>query len=160
MTTEEVKRRRRILYGFAIAVVVAIGGVALFSLLNRDDSNKKNQVAAPPLILERFVLLPAPGQSGRGLAELVKRDKNDGLRVLAVKLEPSLDEEVYQLLLVGGHSKPKLLGNEVVGPNGGFIGEAKISPETLHSYRRIELRRVGQGNPPPNKLVLRAAIPR
>ena len=158
---DAIKRRRRWLYGFAALALLAVCAFAATQLFGGDDAKDadKNQ-PKPPVIVERFELKPAKGQKGRGLAELVRRETGDGLRVLAANLKPNLDNEVYQLLLAGGGQEPKLLGNEVVGPQKTFVGEAKISADVLHQYRRIELRRVGRGNPPVTELVLRGSIPR
>jgi hypothetical protein len=158
---DRIRRRRRWLYAFAMLAVLAIGVAVALSLLN--DSDKKDAAkragAPPPVVLERFELRPVGSQRGRGLGELVRRPKNDGLRVLAVGIRPTLETEVYQLVLAGGRSRPKLLGNEKVDENKTFIGEAKITANDLHSYSRIELRRVTQGDPPVDKLVLRGKIP-
>jgi hypothetical protein len=155
-----IRRRRRWLYAFAGSAVVAICAFAAMQLLSNDPKKEAAKKAAtPPVIVERFQLKAVGGQSGHGLAELVRRPAGDGLRVLAGGLRPVLDGEVYQLLLAGGQSEPKLLGNELVGQTKTFVGEAKVDAAELHKYKRIELRRVGRGNPPPNKLVLRGTIP-
>jgi hypothetical protein len=160
---EKILRRRRWLYASALLALIAVAVAIGFSLLGGSDRKTaaaKNAASAPPIVLERIELKPVAGQSGHGLAELVRRPKSDALRVLAVKLRPSLAGEVYQLLLTGGSGGTKLLGNEVIGQNKTFIGEAKISANDMHRYSRIELRRVSEADPPVEKLVLRGSIPR
>jgi hypothetical protein len=157
-----IKRRRRWLFLFAGLALIAVAGFAALQLFGKDNKNKDattNGVPAP-LILERFDLKPVGGQSGRGLAELVHRPGGDGLRVLAAKLRPTLDGQVYQLLLSGGTSPPKLLGNEKVNSNKTFVGEAKVSAEELHKYTSIVLNRVTTGSPPISRGVLKGSIPR
>lgn len=156
-----IKRRRRWLYasaGLALIAVCAFAAIQLFSGGSKKSADRPE--VKPPVIVERFEMKAVRGQRGHGLAELVRRPTNDGLRVLAVKLRPNLDEEVYQLLLTGSGNKDKLLGSEIVGQQKTFVGEARISANELHKYTRIELRRVGRGNPPVSKLVLRGSIPR
>ena len=157
-----IKRRRRWLYGFAALALIAVCGFAGYQLFGggADTKSKVKPAAKPPVILARIELKSVPGQTGEGLGELVRRPKTDGIRVLAIKLKPTLDGEVYQLLLVGSGSASKLLGSEIVGSNKTFVGEAKIDTTELLKYSRLELRRVGQGNPPTSKLVLSGAIPR
>jgi hypothetical protein len=158
---DAIRRRRRWLYAFTALALIAVCAFGAMQLLQGDPAKEaEKKRMKPPVIVERFELNPVRGQSGRGLAELVRRESGDGLRVLAANLKPNLDNEVYQLLLAGGQSEPKLLGNEVVGQQKTFVGEAKVSAAELHQYRRIELRRVGRGNPPVTKLVLRGSIPR
>jgi hypothetical protein len=157
----KIKQRRRLLYGFALVALVVIGVFAVRTFFSGDDDAVKvRPKAAAPLIVERFKLLPVAGASGRGIAELVERKTGDGLRVLAVKLKPNLDGQVYQLLLAGGGLPEKLLGNEVVGQQKTFVGEAKVTADELHKYTRIELRNVTQSDEPVSKLVLRGRIPR
>lgn len=160
-TSHKIKRRRRLLYAFALLALIVIAAFAVRTFFGGDDDKSAvKPKVAPPLIVERFKLLPVGGAKGRGIAELVQRPAGDGLRVLAVKLTPSLDAQVYQLLLAGGDQSDKLLGNEVVGQEKTFVGEAKVTADELHRYTRIEMRNVTQSDPPVSKLVLRGRIPR
>src|SRR3954454_24121887 len=140
VSSDAIKRRRRLLYAFAGVALLVVIGFAAFQRFGGDSKKDaaKSQLK-PPVIIERFELKPVRGQSGHGLAELVRRQTGDGLRVLAVKLKPNLDDEVYQLLLAGGGGEPKLLGNEIVDQQKTFVGEAKVDSAELHKYRRIEL---------------------
>jgi hypothetical protein len=157
----EIKKRRRILYGAALLALALIAAFAVITLTGGED---KEPTAAPelerPVIVERIALRATKGEKGRGIAELIKRADTERLRVLAVDLERSREGQVYQLLLAGGKPEPKLLGNVVVGEDKTFVGEAAVTGEELHSYRRIEIRRVTEANPPIDELVLRGAIPR
>jgi hypothetical protein len=157
----DVRRRRRILYAaaaLALLIVVAFAARSVFSG-GEDDTPAKPARLTAPVIVERFELKPVGGGSARGIAELLRRGTATGLRVLARGLTASKDGQVYQLVLAGGGAPEKLLGNEVVGKTGLFVGEAQITVDQLHQHRRIELRLVGQGDPPTEELVLRGAIP-
>lgn len=157
----DIRRRRRILYAAATLALLLIAVFALLTLTGGDDDEpKKAQRMERPVILERIPLRAKKGEKGRGLAELIDRSGNERLRVLAVELERSLDGQVYQLLLAGGSKEPRLLGNVVVGDDKTLVGEAPVSGDELHSFRRIEIRRVTEANPPIDELVLRGAIPR
>lgn len=161
MTDERtIKRRRLLLYGFSIVALGAIGVLAYLTFFSSDDEQARApQRMSPPLIVERFKLTAASGEKGRGLGELVRRETGDGFRVLAIDLKPSGKEQFYQLLLSDGE-KTRVLGNQIVGDERTFVGEAKLSGSELREYKRIELRRVTEGTPPQSELVLRGRIPR
>src|SRR5262245_40625176 len=117
-----IRRRRRVLYAVSALALVAVAVVAVLQLAGSDE--KKNtgpKPLAPPVILERILMRPVDGGSSRGLAELVRHDSRDGLRVLAVGLRRSVGDEIYQLLLTGGRSQPKVLGNQKVGEEKTFV---------------------------------------
>lgn len=155
-----IRRRRLLLYGFCVLALAAIGVLAYLTFFSSDDETAKPpQRMAPPLIVERFKLTATSGEKGRGLGELVRRESGDGFRVLAIDLKPSGKEQFYQLLLSSGEST-RVLGNQIVGDEGTFVGEAKLSGAELRKFRRIELRRVTEGTPPQSDLVLRGRIPR
>lgn len=156
-----VRRRRLLLYAFALIALLLI---AVFAVRTLTADEKPDPAAARPqmerpLIVERFKLTATQGQKGRGLGELVRRKTGDGLRVLAIELTPSRGEQFYQLLLSDG-DKTRVLGNQVVGDEKTFVGEAKITSKELREYKRIELRRVTPGTPPESDLVLRGKISR
>jgi hypothetical protein len=156
------RRRRRILYAFAglaLAIVVSVG---LVDVLKSSDKAKKAKSKATPaqtVTVARLPLMPVRSASGRGVVALTRRAGVGYLRVLAVDLKPCLADEVYQLLLTGGGEKPKLLGNEVVDRNRTFVGQAKIEFSEVSKYRRIELHRVRQGDPPIDRTILRGKLP-
>lgn len=155
------RRRRLLLYGFAL---LALALIAFFAVRTLTGDEKPDPAASKPqlerpLIVERFKLTAAKGQKGRGIGELVRRDKGDGLRVLAIELTPSRGEQFYQLLLADGKDT-RVLGNQVVGDEKTFVGEAKITSKELREFKRIELRRVTPGSPPESELVLRGKISR
>lgn len=157
--TPNVRRRRLLLYGFALLALALIVAFSATTLIGSDDEDKPeaSQRMKPPLIVERFRLTAAKGEKGRGLGELVRRENRDGLRVLAVSLRPSGRQQVYQLLL-SSNDDSRVLGNQVVGEEGTFIGEARITSAELRKFERIELRRVTEGSPPQSDLVLRGRI--
>lgn len=156
-----VRRRRLLLYAFALAALAVISIFAFRTLTGDDevDPAAKRPQIERPLIVERFKLTAAKGQKGRGLGELVRRKSGDGLRVLAIDLAQSRGEQFYQLLLADG-DKTRVLGNQVVGEENTFVGEAKITSAELREFARIELRRVTPGSPPESELVLRGKISR
>lgn len=160
-STPNVRRRRLLLYAFALIALAVISVFAVRTLTGdeKTDPAAKRPQLERPLIVERFKLTAAKGQKGRGLGELVRRKTGDGLRVLAIELTPSRGEEFYQLLLADGE-KTRVLGNQVVDDQKTFVGEAKLTSVELRKFRRIELRRVTPGTPPESELVLRGKISR
>lgn len=161
-TTEappNVRRRRQILYTAAAIAVLVVAGFGVHSLISSKKEPPKPVKLATPVIVERFELKPVAGAAGRGIAELLRRPTGTGLRILASGLQPSKSKQVYQLVLTGGTSAEKLLGNEVVGRTGYFVGEAKVTVDELHAYKRIELRLVSAGPPATEKTILRGPIP-
>ncbi len=154
-----VRRRRLFLYGFGLLALALIVAFSATTLIDSDDADKTESATRlkPPLIVERFRLTATKGEKGRGLGELVRREDRDGLRVIAVGLEPSAEQQAYQLLLAGGRDS-RVLGNQVIGEEGTFIGEARITSAELREFDRIELRRVTEGSPPQSDLVLRGRI--
>lgn len=162
-SSANIKRRRRWLFAYGALAVAAVISVAAVQTLgnSKQDKRRTSALAEPtkPVIVERFRLKPVAGGRGRGLAELVRKNGVSNLRVLAVRLKPSLVGESYQLVLAGGRQDPKPLGGQTVGQKGTFLGQAKISVEALHEFRRIELRRITDGTPPDERLVLRGTIP-
>jgi len=157
--TPNVRRRRLILYTAAALALLVVAGFGVHSLVSGKKSQPKVVKMATPVIVERFELKPVGGAAGRGIAELLNRPTGTGLRILASGLQPSKSKQVYQLVLAGGTSAEKLLGNEVVGKTGYFVGEAKISVDELHAYKRIELRLVSAGPPASEQTILRGPIP-
>ncbi|MGB1582725.1 MAG: hypothetical protein ACPHCI_02935 [Solirubrobacterales bacterium] len=157
--SSNIRRRRLLLYGFGVLALGLIVAFAATTLIDADDSGKSESTKRlkPPLIVERFRLTATKGEKGRGLGELVRREDRDGLRVIAVGLEPSAKQQAYQLLLAGGRDS-RVLGNQVIGEEGTFIGEARITSAELREFDRIELRRVTEGSPPQSDLVLRGRI--
>jgi hypothetical protein len=159
MNDPQIKRRRIILY---VAASLGVAAILVAGVLSISTGGSEKPMVAPnlkaPVIVERIPLKPVNGSSAQGLAELVRRETNDGLRVLAVKLPTSKENQVYQLLLVGGEGGEKLLGNEVVSDQRAFIGESKLTADELHSHKYVELRLVTQGEPPTEKTVLRGRI--
>lgn len=149
------------LYVFALIALALIAFFAVRTLTADDepDPAASRPQLERPLIVERFKLTAANGQKGRGLGELVRRKRGDGLRVLAVGLTPSRGEQFYQLLLADG-KETRVLGNQIVGDEKTFVGEAKITSKELREFKRIELRRVTPGTPPESELVLRGKISR
>lgn len=159
-TNNEIRRRRRILYLAALLALALIAAFAVITLTGGKDADPKQAPRMErPVILERIALRATRGEEGRGLAELISRSGEERLRVLAVELERSREGQAYQLLLAGG-KESKLLGNVVVGEDKTLVGEAEVSGDELHSYKRIEIRRVTEASPPIDELVLRGAIPR
>lgn len=159
-----VRRRRLWLYALASLALLAVLSVAVVQIFAADDDpvaqREQAASAAQPTIVERFKLTAARGQKGRGIAELVRLGSGEqSLRILAIDLKPSGADEVYQAVLSGGKSQPKLLGSVVVADPGTFIGRAKIDATQLHTFRRIELRRVAEDGSL-DELVVRGAIPR
>jgi hypothetical protein len=156
----DIRKRRMLLYSAAVLALLLIAGFAGRSLLSGDDKPKTAPKVLTPVIIERIQLKPVRGADGRGLAEVLRRGEAESMRVLAAQLKPATDKQLYQLYLAGGQSEEKLLGNGAVGEEGIFVGEAKVTVETLHKYRRVELRVVTNGAPPEQELVLRGKIPR
>ena len=157
------KRRRRWLFAYGVLAVAVVISVAAVQVLGKSKDEKKRAAAvsepAKSVIVERFKLKPATGEQGHGLAELVRKNGVSRLRVLAVGLKPSLVSESYQLVLAGGRQDPTPLGNQTVGQKGTFLGQATITVDAVHKFRRIELRRITEGTPYDDRLVLRGAIP-
>lgn len=149
---------------FALLGLAAIVSVAVVRLFAKSDGNQvrvaadKNSTAT--VVLERFEMKPPPGGRASGLAELVRNGGATSLRMIAVRLKPSVSDEVYQVSLTGGGGGDKLLGGEVVGGKGTFLARAAVGSELLHRYRRIEMRRVGSATSGQGRLVLSAEIPR
>ncbi len=168
MTTEnttpardpDIRKRRLVLYSAAFLAILLIAGSAGRTLISGDDKPKAAPKVLTPVIIERIQLRPVGGSSGRGLAEVLRRGDAESMRVLAARLKPSTDRQIYQLLLTGGQPENKLLGNSVVGSERIFVGEAKLTVAELQKYRRVELRVITNGAPPSEKTVLRGAIPR
>jgi hypothetical protein len=156
----DIRKRRRVLYIAAAIGILLVAAFAARSLFSGDDKPKAAPKVLTPVIIERIQLKPVKGASGRGLAEVLRRGEAESLRVLTAKLKPSNDKQIYQLVLAGGAAYEKLLGNEAVGAEGIFVGEAKVSVSTLHQYKRIEVRLITNGAPPTEKTVLRGSIPR
>ena len=156
----DIRKRRMLLYIAAGLGVLLVAGFAAQSLFSGDDNPKPAPKVVTPVILERIQMKPVGGASGRGLAEVLRRGDAESLRVLAARLKPATEKQVYQLLLTGGTAEDKVLGNQVVGTEGIFVGESKVSVSTLHQYKRLELRLITNGAPPSEKTVLRGSIPR
>jgi hypothetical protein len=156
----DIRKRRQVLYVATAIGVLLVAVFAARSLFSGDDKPKTAPKVITPVIIERIELKPVDGASGRGLAEVLRRGEAESLRVLTAKLKPSNDKQIYQLVLTGGTSDEKLLGNEAVGADGIFVGEAKVSIATLHQYKRIEIKRITNGAPPKETTVLRGSIPR
>jgi hypothetical protein len=158
---KSIARRRRLLYAAAFVGFLLVAAVAARSIFSGDDKDTKTPVKlTAPVIVERIQLKPVGSSSGRGLAEVLRRGNAESLRVLVAELKPTANGQIYQLVLTGGPKDEKLLGNEAVGKQKIFVGEAKLPLETLHSYRRIELRLVTNGDPPDEALIVRGKIPR
>ena len=155
-----IRKRRLVLYSAAALALLLIAGFAGRTLLSGDDKPKAAPKVLTPVIIERIQLKPVRGGSGRGLAEVLRRGDAESMRVLAARLKPSTEKQIYQLLLTGGQPEDKLLGNSVVGAERIFVGEAKLTVAELHKYRRVELRLITNGAPPTEKTVLRGHIPR
>ncbi|MBI4898812.1 MAG: hypothetical protein HY827_10665 [Actinobacteria bacterium] len=158
------RRRRRWLYAFASLGIAAVSAVAVVQLVKGNDSDHaRDLLATKPtssVVLERFELKAPNGGRAQGLVELIRKDDKTSLRMIAVRLKPSVTDEVYQVSLTGGDEDERLLGGEVVGGKGTFIARADINSEELHKYSRIEMRRVGSTTVGSGKLVLRSRIPR
>lgn len=155
-----IAKRRRILYAITAVVAVVIAAVAVTPLLKDDTPKKKRVVTPTPVIVARIDLKPVRGASGGGLAEVLRRNERESLRVLAAKLTPNKEDQAYQLVLTGGNAKEKLLGTAVVGQQRIFVGESKIGIDELEEHRRIELQRVDKDPSVPRVTVLRGKIPR
>jgi hypothetical protein len=156
----DIRKRRLVLYLAAALALLLIAGFAGRTLLEAEDRPKAAPKVLTPVIIERIQLKPVGGASGRGLAEVLRRGDAESMRVLAARLKPSTEQQVYQLLLTGGQPEEKLLGNSAVGSERIFVGEAKLTVAELHKYRRVELRLITNGAPPTEKTVLRGKIPR
>lgn len=163
-TPAAIRRRRRWLTAFVLlglAAIVSIGAARLFGTTNGEQTRAAADNKAPAsVVLERFELKPPSGGRARGLVELVRHGGVTSLRMIAVRLKPSLADDVYQVSLAGGGRGDKLLGGEVVGGKGTFLARAAVTSELLHRYRRIEMRLVGSATSGEGRLVLRAEIPR
>jgi hypothetical protein len=156
-----IRRRRQILYTAALLVLGVLVAVAILPGLKSDKPKTSTVPPKTPVILARINLKSVAGQTGSGVAELLRRGSTNSLRVLAIKLPPNkTDDEAYQLVLAGKSSSERLLGTAIVGKQGVFVGEAKLGIDELERYRRIELRRVTRGSNPTAENVLRGRIPR
>lgn len=153
-------RRRRLLYAAAGLALLLVGVVALLTLLRSGDDtpDDKRPQLATPVILTRVKLTPPDGGQARGLAELLRREEKESLRVLATRLKPSAKDNWYQLQLAGGKAPARLLGSAVVGDQRVFVGESKLAISELERHTRVELRRVTRSGG--DTLVLRGRIPR
>lgn len=156
----DIRKRRLALYAAAGVAILLVAGFAARSLFSGDDKPRTAPKVQTPVIIERIQMKPVGSANGRGLAEVLRRGETQSLRVLAARLKPATDKQVYQLVLTGGSADEKVLGNEVVGAERLFVGESKVSVATLHQHRRIELRLITNGAPPSEKTVLRGSIPR
>lgn len=156
----DIRKRRLVLYSAAVLALLLIAGFAGRTLFSGDDKPKVTPKVLTPVIIERIQLKPVGGASGRGLVEVLRRGEAESMRVLAARLKPSSEKQVYQLLLTGGQPEDKVLGNSVVGTERIFVGEAKVTVAELHKYKRVELRLITNGAPPSQKTVLRGKIPR
>lgn len=154
----DIRRRRLILYAAASVGLAAVIVVGVLTLAGGTEKPAAKPKLKAPVIVERIPLRPVNNSGARGLGELVRREKGDGFRVLAVQLKPSGDDEAYQLVLTGG-SPEKLLGTEIVGDDGAFVGESPVSADELHSFKRVELRKVTR-SPESATTVLRGSIPK
>jgi hypothetical protein len=161
MTDATTRKRRRLLYAAAAVALVLIAVVAAQSLFSGEDKETTKPVKlAAPVIVERIQMKPVGSASGHGLAEVLRRGDAESLRVLAAELKPSGQGEIYQLVLKAKGKEEKLLGNEAVGKQKIFVGEAKLPLSTLHDYSTIELRLISNGDPPKQTPILRGTIPR
>lgn len=157
-------RRRRWLYAFTGLGIAAVTAVAVVQLIKSNDDERARELLtekpASSIVLERFELKAPKGGRAQGLVELVRKDGKTGLRMIAVRLKPSVADEVYQVSLVGGAQEDRLLGGEVVGGKGTFVARADVGADELHKFTAIEMRRVGSATTGSGKLVLRGRIPR
>ncbi|MBI2691930.1 MAG: hypothetical protein HYX29_08315 [Solirubrobacterales bacterium] len=156
----DVRKRRLVLYAAALLALLLVAGFAGRTLLSGDDNPEVVPKVLTPVIIERIQLKPIGGSSGRGLAEVLRRGSAESMRVLAARLKPSTEKQIYQLVLTGGQPEDKLLGNSAIGSERIFVGEAKLTVAELQKYRRVELRVIINGAPPSEKTVLRGTIPR
>lgn len=156
----DIRKRRLVLYACAVVALLVIAVFAARTLFEGDEKPAAAPKVIAPVIIERIQMKPVRGASGQGLAEVLRRGDAESMRVLAAELKPSTDKQVYQLLLAGGPSEDKLLGNSAVGQEKIFVGEAKLPLKTLNQYKRIELRLITNGAPPTEKTILRGKIPR
>lgn len=156
----DIRKRRLVLYSAALLALLLVAGFAGRTLLSGDDNPEVVPKVLTPVIIERIQLKPIGGSSGRGLAEVLRRGSAESMRVLAARLKPSTEKQIYQLVLTGGQPEDKLLGNSAIGSERIFVGEAKLTVAELQKYRRVELRVITNGAPPSEKTVLRGTIPR
>ena len=159
----DVRKRRRWLIAFSLLACLAVTSVATVRAIKTNDREKARAMVTKEvkasLVLERFELSAPNGGRAQGLVELVRREEKTSLRMIAVRLKPSIADEIYQVSLTGGSGESKLLGGEPAGAKGTFLARAEISADELHQFRRIEVRRVGSNTSGQGKLVLRARIP-
>lgn len=153
-----IARRRRILFFGAAAILLALVAVAVVPLLQHDKKPVRVKPPQSAVILARVELKPVGGGQAKGLAEILRRGQDQSIRVLATKLPPSREGEVYGLFLAGG-APQRLLGSAVVGSQRIFVGEAKVGIGELEKFKRIELRRATTGQDPKETIVLRGKIP-
>lgn len=153
-------RRRRILYAAAAIGLLIVAAIAALPLLQADKTKTKRTVPVKtPVILARIEMRPVGRSGARGLGEVIRRGREQSLRVIAGKLRPNAKDEAYQLVLTGGTGGFKLLGTAVVGDQRLFVGESKTSIEQLEGFKRLELRRVTAGVDGTEHTVLRGRIP-
>lgn len=159
--TAAIRFRRRMLFAFGVLALVAVVGVA--AVQTRGDDERPPAGAAvggsAAVVVERIELKAKKTGKTRGLVEVVVRDQKTSLRMIAVKLEPTRGEEIYQVTLIGGREDEKVLGGRPVGESGTFLARAEVTSAELHRHRGIELRRVAPGDEK-GELVLDAKIPR
>lgn len=154
-----IARRRRILFAVGGLVLLCVTIVAVTPLLKSDKKAKTVQPPKQAVILARVELRPVGGANGKGLAEVIRRGGQQSVRVLAARIAPSKDGEVYGLFLTNG-AKQKLLGSALVGSQRIFVGESKVGIHELEQFKRIELRRATTGANPKETVILRGRIPR
>lgn len=156
---EGLRRRRLILYAATLLALLLVLGYGAVTLLG-GSSGDEATAPPPPLIVERIRMNPVGRSRARGLAELLRRNQGESMRVIAAPLRPTKRHEVYQLLLVGGSGGERLLGNVAVGSGGMFIGEAKIGSSELRRHRRLEIRLTSTAREGSERVLLRGKIPR
>lgn len=156
----QIVRRRRILFAGGGLILLILIAVALVPLLAKDTPPKRSAPPKQAVILARIAMKPVGAQTGKGLAEVIRRGQQQSIRVLAARLPQSKRGEVYGLFLAGGREPQRLIGSAVVGAQRIFIGEAKVGIGELEQHRRIELRRATTGKIPKETIVLRGKIPR
>ncbi len=157
------RRRRLWLYALVLLGLVAVAAVTLTQIKQSNDRERAQDLLtskpSTSVVLERFELRSPAGVKAQGLVELVRRQGKTSLRMIAVRLRPSVTDEVYQVSLAGGAGDDRLLGGQAVGRKGTFLARADVSSEELHRFKTIEIRRVGSNTSGKGKLVLRANIP-
>lgn len=152
-------RRRYVLYGASSIALLLILALAVVPRLQTNSAPKPKMAPTKPVILARVDLKAVGTGRQSGLAEILRRGREQSLRFLAVGLRPNRRGEAYQLVLAGG-SGERLLGTAVVGRQRVFVGEAKVGINEIERHRRVELRRVTRGPDARATLVLRGRLPR